>query len=150
MGLDMYLEGRRYLSPTDEGTAPARKAVAAAIGFEPPASKPGGEPELMEVVAVSVRVGYWRKSYPLHQWFVDNVQEGHDDCRPAYVSDSVLRELQARLEQVRSAPESVSEHFVVEEGEALDEDEIDFALDVLSHARRLQEAGWDLYYRSSW
>lgn len=36
------------------------------------------------------------------------------------------------------------------EGESLDEDEIDFALEVLAHARRLQQAGWDLYYRPSW
>ena len=25
-------------------------------------------------------VGYWRKANAIHQWFVDNVQDGEDDC----------------------------------------------------------------------
>jgi len=38
-------------------------------------------------------VMYWRKANHLHQWFVDNCQDGQDDCREAYVSTSQLQEL---------------------------------------------------------
>lgn len=61
-----------------------------------------------------VRVGYWRKFDPLHRWFVSNVQEGHDDCRPAYIAPDVLAELEEQLDQVSDDPESASEHFVSE------------------------------------
>ena len=38
-------------------------------------------------------VGYWRKANQIHQWFVDNVQGGVDDCRDAYVERDKLQEL---------------------------------------------------------
>ena len=27
------------------------------------------------------RIGYWRKANAIHKWFVENVQDGEDDCR---------------------------------------------------------------------
>lgn len=38
-------------------------------------------------------VGYWRKANHIHQWFVDNVQHGEDDCRSYEVSEEQLQEL---------------------------------------------------------
>ena len=29
---------------------------------------------------IAEQVGYWRKANAIHQWFVDNVQDGEDDC----------------------------------------------------------------------
>ena len=88
MGLDMYLEATRYVAPYDAPTEPMRRAIGAAIGYAPPKEKPGEDPSLLEVSGVTVRVGYWRKLDALHWWFVNKVQQGHDDCRPAFVSDS--------------------------------------------------------------
>ena len=34
-----------------------------------------GHNEIME------QVGYWRKANHIHKWFVDNIQDGEDDCR---------------------------------------------------------------------
>lgn len=31
-------------------------------------------------MSVMEQVGYWRKANAIHQWFVDNVQDGEDDC----------------------------------------------------------------------
>ena len=31
-------------------------------------------------MGVMEQVGYWRKANQIHQWFVDNVQDGEDDC----------------------------------------------------------------------
>lgn len=38
-------------------------------------------------------VGYWRKANQIHKWFVDNVQNGLDDCAEYYVSREKLKEL---------------------------------------------------------
>ena len=107
MGLDMYLEARFYLPPYDRGLAPIRKAIADAIGYIPPQEKLEDDTALMEVTGVSVRVGYWRKCDPLHQWFVSNIQAGADDCRSAFVSATALNELEEQLDQVRDDPGSV-------------------------------------------
>jgi hypothetical protein len=38
-------------------------------------------------------VGYWRKANAIHAWFVDNVQDGEDDCEPHEVSKEQLMKL---------------------------------------------------------
>ena len=37
--------------------------------------------------------GYWRKANHIHQWFVENIQDGNDDCREYYVPRERLKEL---------------------------------------------------------
>jgi hypothetical protein len=44
-------------------------------------------------VTFSEMVGYWRKANHIHKWFVDNVQDGKDDCHEYYVSIKKLHEL---------------------------------------------------------
>lgn len=44
-------------------------------------------------VTFSEMVGYWRKANHIHKWFVDNVQEGKDDCNEYYVSIQKLHQL---------------------------------------------------------
>ena len=40
------------------------------------------------------QVGYWRKANEIHNWFVENVQDGEDDCRyHREVTREVLEEL---------------------------------------------------------
>lgn len=150
MGLDMYLEAKRYVAPYDSQTEPMRRAIGAAIGYVPPKEKPGEDTSLLEVSGVTVRVGYWRKFDALHRWFVNNTQEGHDDCRPSFVSVDTLIELEEQLEQVSDDPASASEYFTADENETLDEGEVDYTLKVLHHAKRLQAQGWDITYRASW
>ena len=38
-------------------------------------------------------VAYWRKANHIHQWFVEHVQDGKDDCRPYEVEIEQLQEL---------------------------------------------------------
>jgi hypothetical protein len=150
MGLDMYLEAKLHLPPYNTELAAVRHAIGQAIGYTPPTEKPDNDATLMEITGVSVRVGYWRKFDPLHRWFVNNVQEGHDDCRPAYVPPDVLAELEDQLDQVSDDPESASEYFVSEDDVPMEEGDVDYTLKVVVHAKKLQERGWDIYYRASW
>lgn len=150
MGLDMYLEAKLHLPPYSEELAPVRQAIGKAIGYTPPTEKPDNDATLMEITGVTVRVGYWRKFDPLHQWFVNKVQEGHDDCRPAYIAPDALAELEEQLDQVDDDPESASEYFVSEGDEPMTEGDVDYTLRIVVLAKKLQERGWDIYYRASW
>lgn len=43
---------------------------------------------------------YGRKENAIHQWFVDNVQGGEDDCRDAKIPIEKLRELKDTLSKI--------------------------------------------------
>lgn len=45
-------------------------------------------------------VGYWRKANQIHKWFVDNVQDGVDDCGTYKVTKAHLVELYNLCSQV--------------------------------------------------
>lgn len=99
MGLDMYLTGKRYLSKYfNEGD----EAVAEAIADQFPELK-GKNSRFGDtscVKEVRIEAGYWRKANAIHRWFVDNVQDGEDECRPHYVDREQLQELKAVCEEV--------------------------------------------------
>jgi len=152
MGLDMYLEARRTVAPGDPVLAPVRQAIAGAIGYTLPAEKPGHVPDLMEICAVVVRAGRWGNFWPLHNWFVNTVQEGHDDSRPVFLDADTLEDLEEILDQVDDDPDSASEYFMDETVDTvrLDPKDVDFTIRVIVQARKLQAQGWDIYYCGSW
>ena len=80
MGLDMYLNAKRFLW---HGDADLGEKVAEAF------------PELKgkRVKEVVVEAIYWRKSNMIHAWFVKNCQEGEDDCGNYYVGREQLEKL---------------------------------------------------------
>jgi len=55
---------------------------------------------LSRVTNINERVGYWRKANHIHKWFVDNCQNGVDDCKEYYVSIEQLKELLQRCKDV--------------------------------------------------
>ena len=52
-------------------------------------------------------VGYWRKANAIHKWFVDNVQNGVDDCNYYEVSKEQLEDLLEVCTKVRDASKLV-------------------------------------------
>lgn len=44
-------------------------------------------------VELSKEMGYWRKFNALHSWFVNNCQDGIDDCQTSIVDVDILKEL---------------------------------------------------------
>lgn len=83
MGLDMYLNAKRYISQYYDNDKDLGNRLAKE--FPELASTPIRE--------VWVEAMYWRKSNAIHKWFVDNVQSGQDDCRSYMVSREKLVEL---------------------------------------------------------
>lgn len=100
MGLDMYLTGEHYLWRHTEKPDynKIRKAVAKASHFEAD-----------EVRSIKVELGYWRKANQIHRWFVENIQDGEDNCRPYYVEPTDLEKLKKVCQKVISRSENFKE-----------------------------------------
>lgn len=100
MGLDMYLFERRakYVGNMADKLA-FRKQFPDLVGGEK-------YPNDFHVT-VDTEVVYWRKANAIHNWFVQNVQNGNDDCEKYRVGINQLSEL---LETVNRVLENPEEH----------------------------------------
>lgn len=54
---------------------------------------------------------YWRKANMIHQWFVDNVQEGIDDCRLYELEETSLEKLLAIIDRLLDVKATKSDVF---------------------------------------
>jgi hypothetical protein len=86
MGLDMYLSKKTYVKYWEHNGDD---------NYDVKVTKAGNPTKIdpKKVSYIVEEVGYWRKANQIHQWFVDNVQGGVDDCRDAYVERAKLEEL---------------------------------------------------------
>jgi hypothetical protein len=95
MGLDMYLEKETYVKNWDfmkpeelyEITIKRGDKIVKHI-------KPERISKIVE------EVGYWRKANSIHKWFVNNTQDGIDNCQRSYVSREDLQRLLETVNQV--------------------------------------------------
>ena len=94
MGLDMYLIRKKYIGANYEW-----RNVKGTIEIEINGKKLPIEFERISYIDESV--GYWRKANAIHKWFVDNVQDGNDDCGNYYVSIEALEELLNKCKEVK-------------------------------------------------
>jgi hypothetical protein len=105
MGLDMYLNAHKYIEKLDwtklhadstleynDATLPDFDTVVSTAGLSDMATDIYG-------ARVSVTAMYWRKANQIHNWFVNNVQHGNDDCGNYYVSHEKLNELLSTCEE---------------------------------------------------
>lgn len=67
-------------------------------------------------VGIQVELGYWRKANAIHQWFVDNIQGGVDNCAIYPVSKEQLEELKSLCEEVINKPEIADEKLPTQSG----------------------------------
>lgn len=106
MGLDMYLYARKYVSGTDYSNKngqftmtpnPQLDTVIEPVGL----TRKDLDQDSPSAI-VGVKVLQWRKANQIHDWFVNNIQRGEDDCKEYYVSRETLEELLANLGEVLS------------------------------------------------
>jgi hypothetical protein len=85
MGLDMYITGKKFLwsYPEDGPDSLVAKQIATMFPNI-------GDAKVNEV---SAEFAYWRKANAIHNWFVQNVQDGEDDCKEAYLEKDALEKL---------------------------------------------------------
>ena len=108
MGLDMYLHAKKYVEKINwekldrdndigldspEVVNPLWNEIVDTAGMSDVATDIYG-------VHVEVTCAYWRKANQIHKWFVDNVQDGKDDCGSYYVSKEKLQQLLDACEDV--------------------------------------------------
>lgn len=96
MGLDMYLIRKKYVGAEYEHRNVKGTIFITINGKELPI-------DFDRVSYIEEKIGYWRKANAIHKWFVDNVQDGEDDCRDAYVELSKLEELLKLCQKVRKS-----------------------------------------------
>jgi hypothetical protein len=155
MGLDMYLEARRFLwtnfnpeagKTADDLVADAIRAAAPEIGQ-------------MRVKTIVCEAFYWRKANAIHRWFVNTVQEGDDDCKDYYVSREQLAELVNLCDRVLADRQLAGELLPAQSGFFFGSTEYDEwyfenlertrdGLSELLAAPDMEK--WDFHYHASW
>lgn len=86
MGLDMYLIRKKYIGAEYEHRK-VKGTVYITIGDKQIPI------DFNRIVYIDEKVGYWRKANAIHKWFVENVQDGVDNCGNYYVSTEQLKKL---------------------------------------------------------
>lgn len=149
MGLDMYLTGRMYVS---EWSTPENYEAVKGVFPQIP----------WKINGVSFEAGYWRKANQIHKWFVDNVQNGVDECEEHEVSCEQLTELLSVCRQVMVDPKLAEQLLPAASGfffgsTEYDEyyfEDIEHTISILEEILDRENADKylfvDFYYRSSW
>ena len=154
MGLDQYLYAEKYLSESKwlgEDTNEAYKKIIKAVKAEKHTPKNLGS------VSVDVKIGYWRKSNQIHNWFVNNCQDGRDNCEKYLVDNSKLELLLDICKMVLADHSLAAELLPTGEGFFFGSTEYDEyyysdledTVEIINNALSMGDH-WDFYYQSSW
>ena len=145
MGLDMYLNKRVFI-----GAAYDHREVSGVIDI-----MQGSKQipiEFSKVMYVVEEAGYWRKANQVHNWFVENVQGGKDDCREYYVSSEQLMRLKEVCEEALRTrnsgliPPKSGFFFGSTEVDNYYWDDLERTVEILSNL----DPNADYFYHSSW
>lgn len=144
MGLDMYLSAKKYLWKSDAVDTKISRQISDELNLP------------RRVKEISVEAMYWRKANQIHDWFVENVQDGIDECKPHHVSredlEILLKDCHAALYHKDSNILPPSEGFFFGSTEIDD----DYWNDIERTAREIEavltelDDTWEFEYCSSW
>jgi hypothetical protein len=113
MGLDMYLTKKHNVQNWEHNKDKNFKVTVKLNGFEHPVINP------KKVTYIEEEVIYWRKANAIHQWFVDNVQNGVDNCQKTYVEPIKLQKLLDTCIKVKEVSKLVND--VIEDSTVAEE-----------------------------
>jgi len=149
MGLDMYLTRKEYVKDWDHTPKEKRKNVEVFMN--------GKKIDTKKLDYLEFEVIDWRKVNHIHKWFVDNCQDGIDDCSIAFVPTDKLKELVDLCEYVLKDKEKAEELLPTQEGFFFGPTEYDeYYFEALEETvyvidKELREHPDDEYiYHSSW
>jgi len=122
MGLDMYLYANKYISKAEWRGEEASKQFDEIVKIMQAdefirKDLPSG--------SVNFQVAYWRKANQIHKWFVDNVQDGEDNCREYSVDREQLQKLLDTCHKVKADASLADEYLPPSEGFFFGSNEID-------------------------
>lgn len=161
MGLDMYLSKKTYVRNWDHQTPEERHEVIVKRGDKLVESI---KPE--RVSYIEEQVGYWRKANHIHNWFVQNIQNGEDNCGEYYVGIDDLMNLLDVCKQVKENPSKGEELLPTTSGFFFGDTDYDegYMNDIDTTIQIIEEVlsekykdvngreyySGEIYYRSSW
>lgn len=148
MGLDMYLHKKIYVGANYRHNKITGKIELYRDG------KPINV-DLNKVSEIVESVGYWSKANHIHKWFVDNVQDGEDNCTEYYVSKEQLKDLLKLCKDSLENKDKAQELLPTSSGfffGSTDYDEyyykdIEYTIKIIEP---LIESDEEIYYSSSW
>ena len=152
MGLDMYLNKKHYIGAkwehrgVDGNITITVKGKPINIIFD-------------RIQYIEEEIICWRKANAIHKWFVDNCQNGIDECQGSYVDYEQLKKLLSLVKRIKANPRLAKELLPVQSGcffGGIEYDEcyfekLDFTIEQLEKVLAEPEAELSEYeYRSSW
>lgn len=153
MGLDQYLYAKKhvsgYRSDGDEETIKYKEIISSVDGLDIADKR-------NPLAYVSFCVGYWRKCNAIHNWLVENIQDGKDDCGEYHFGKSTIGELLNICKRVLANKESANKELPTVDGfffgsTNYDEfyyQDIEETVVILQNA--LTHPEFEYYYASSW
>ena len=148
MGLDMFLSKRYSIN------ALYRDDILCDVKVEI-----NGKPlniDAKRIEYISEDFMYWRKANAIHNWFIENVQNGRDDCKEYWVSFEKLMELKDVCKKVLDDKKLAPELLPTQEGfffgsQEYDEDYFDEVARTYDMLKDIKEEPYvEYYYQSSW
>ena len=100
MGLDMYLNKRKYVGYANDTEADITTKDTKWNEKTQSYDKTEVKNHYNKVNYIIQEVGYWRKANQIHKWFVDNCCNGEDDCSPHYFAYEKLLELKELCQKI--------------------------------------------------
>ena len=153
MGLDQYLYAKKYTSDSAifnkiEEFDQLKQTLGTDVAFLT---------RELPSISVEMKVGQWRKSNQIHQYFVNNCQDGRDDCREYYVDRENLVGLLDLCKQVLADKSKAEELLPTQDGFFFGDTEYDQwyysdltdTVEILENCLKMDD-DWEFYYQSSW
>jgi hypothetical protein len=154
MGLDMYLHATRYESNygfqiAENGENETFKTILQTVGGYVSPESP--------LVEISLTIGYWRKVNAIHNWFVNELADGKDECQRIDVNRSELQQLSEICKAVLADHSSAEELLPTGSGFFFGGTEYDewYFEGLKDTVAQIKEAlaldsNWGFYYQASW
>ena len=162
MGLDQYLTAKKYVAKWNYDGGFDNRVITQEFQDLLPMDTPDitryGQ---FAGITVEYPVGYWRKANAIHNYFVQTLGEGVDECQEMYVPRETLSDLRERCQDVIASSdmeqmaqevglETVSGFFFgdTEYGEWYKED-LKLTIEICDFVLALPEE-YSLHYQASW
>jgi hypothetical protein len=153
MGLDMYLSRKTYVKQWSHQKPEEQFEITITKG-----GKPYDGIDISNVTNIEEEVGYWRKANQIHRWFVENIQNGVDNCGEYSVSKGELEELRNICTEVLNDHSKAEELLPSASGFFFgntDYDEwyyndVEHTIEILDKIIGETNPNQDIYYSSSW
>jgi len=152
----MYLTKKHYVQNWEHTPLEERFEVTIKQG-----NKTYGNIDASKIKYIEEEAGYWRKANHIHRWFVENLQDGNDDCQEVYVSPSKLKELLSSCREALENKETACELLPTHSGFFFGRTEYDeFYFNDINYTIKIiedilddmsnGELSYSIYYSSSW